>query len=72
MQEQFRWSVGQADHFHPLFYERFVLANYADRPDMVLMTHALALYRYSIGICIEALYSNPDIGLTRAGCAFGR
>ncbi|MET0407323.1 MAG: hypothetical protein ABW006_03035 [Hyphomicrobium sp.] len=44
MQEQFRWSFGQADRFHPLFYERFVLASYADRPEMVLVTHSSALF----------------------------
>lgn len=44
MQEQFRWSFGQADRFHPLFYERFVLASYEDRPEMVLMTHSSALF----------------------------
>lgn len=44
MQDQFRWTFGQADRFHPLFYERFVLASYADRPDMVLMTHSSALF----------------------------
>lgn len=43
MQEQFRWSFGQPDRFHPLFYERFVLASYGDRPEMVLMTHSAAL-----------------------------
>ncbi len=43
MQEQFRWSFGQPDRFHPLFYERFVLASYADRPEMVLITHSAAL-----------------------------
>ena len=42
MQEQFRWAFGQTDRFHPLFYQRFVLASYADRPDMVLMTHSSA------------------------------
>jgi hypothetical protein len=44
MQDQFRWAFGQADRFHPLFYERFVLASYADRPEMVLMTHSSALF----------------------------
>jgi hypothetical protein len=44
MQEQFRWSFGQVDRFHPLFYERFVLASYADRPAMVLLTHSTALF----------------------------
>jgi hypothetical protein len=43
MQEQFRWNYGQADRFHPAFYEQFVLASYATRPAMVLITHASAL-----------------------------
>jgi len=32
MQDQFRWNYGQADRFHPAFYEQFVLASYATRP----------------------------------------
>jgi hypothetical protein len=43
MQEQYRWSFGQVDRFHPAFYEHFVLATYATRPAMVLMTHTSAL-----------------------------
>ena len=43
MQEQFRWIYGQAERFHPAFYEQFVLASYATRPAMVLMTHSAAL-----------------------------
>lgn len=43
MQEQYRWSFGQVDRFHPAFYEHFVLATYATRPTMVLVTHASAL-----------------------------
>jgi hypothetical protein len=43
MQEQYRWSFGQVDRFHPAFYEHFVLATYATRPVMVLVTHASAL-----------------------------
>ena len=43
MQEQFRWNYGQADRFHPAFYEQFVLASYATRPTLVLMTHTCAL-----------------------------
>jgi hypothetical protein len=42
MQEQYRWSFGQVDRFHPAFYEHFVLATYATRPTMVLVTHASA------------------------------
>ena len=43
MQDQFRWNYGQADRFHPAFYEQFVLASYATRPAMVLLTHSSAL-----------------------------
>lgn len=43
MLEQYRWSFGQVERFHPSFYEQFVLANYASRPTMVLMTHTAAL-----------------------------
>jgi hypothetical protein len=43
MQEQYRWSFGQIDRFHPAFYEHFVLATFATRPTMVVVTHAAAL-----------------------------
>lgn len=43
MQDQYRWNFGQAERFHPSFYEQFVLASYATRPAMVLMTHTSAL-----------------------------
>ncbi len=43
MLEQYRWSFGQVERFHPSFYEHFVLADYKTRPDMVLMTHSTAL-----------------------------
>jgi hypothetical protein len=43
MQDQFRWNYGQADRFHPAFYEQFVLASYATRPATVLITHSSAL-----------------------------
>jgi hypothetical protein len=43
MLEQYRWNYGQVDRFHPAFYEHFVLASYATRPAMVLMTHSAAL-----------------------------
>lgn len=43
MLEQYRWSFGQVERFHPAFYEQFVLANYASRPTMVLMTHSAAM-----------------------------
>ncbi len=42
MLEQYRALFGQADRFHPLFFERFVQASFADRPDIVHVTHGLA------------------------------
>ncbi|MFV0367709.1 MAG: hypothetical protein ACK5KM_04555 [Hyphomicrobiaceae bacterium] len=43
MHDQFRQFFGsQVENFHPNFYERFVLAEYADRPQMVLITHGFA------------------------------
>ena len=43
MLDQYRWSFGQAERFHPAFYEQFVLASYKTRPGIVLMTHSTAL-----------------------------
>lgn len=43
MQDQYRFSFGQVERFHPSFYEHFVLANYASRPGMVVMTHSATL-----------------------------
>lgn len=43
MQDQYRALYGQAERFQPKFYEQFVLASYADRPNMVYITHGLAL-----------------------------
>lgn len=43
MQEQYRWSYGQVERFHATFYEHFVLAQFAERPTMVLVTHSTAL-----------------------------
>lgn len=41
--DQYRWSFGQPERFHPSFYDRFVLATFQSRPSMVLMTHSTAL-----------------------------
>lgn len=42
MQDQYRAIYGQVERFQPKFYEHFVLAQYADRPDVVLLTHGMA------------------------------
>lgn len=56
MHDQYRWSFGQADRFHPAFYDHFVLLNYATRPDMVVFTHSAAL-----GIVLLAFVSRKSI-----------
>ena len=43
MLDQYRWSFGQAERFHPAFYDQFVLATYKSRPEMVMMTHSTAV-----------------------------
>lgn len=44
MIDQYRAVFGQVERFRPAFYQRFVMESYADRPDMVLFTHGLALF----------------------------
>jgi hypothetical protein len=43
MLDQYRWSFGQAERFHPAFYEQFVLSTYKTRPTVVMITHSTAL-----------------------------
>jgi len=61
MQEQYRWSFGQIDRFHPAFYEHFVLATFATRPTMVVVTHAGGAHRYSLGVSFAKIYSDPVV-----------
>ncbi len=42
MHDQYRTLYGQVERFQPKFYEQFVLSQYADRPDMVMITHGSA------------------------------
>jgi hypothetical protein len=63
MQDQFRWNYGQADRFHPAFYEQFVLASYATRPSMVMMTHSCALIVVLLAFASRRFIQNR--GLTR-------
>lgn len=50
MLEQYRALFGQADRFHPLFYDRFVQASFTDRPDIVQVTHGLAFAVVTIAL----------------------
>lgn len=43
MHDQYRTSFGQVERFQPKLYEQFVLAQYSDRPDMVMITHGSSL-----------------------------
>jgi len=42
MMDQYRVLYGQVERFQPKFYEKFVLASFTDRPDIVFITHGLA------------------------------
>jgi len=42
MQDQYRALFGQVERFRPAFYEQFVLASFANRPDIVYVTHGMA------------------------------
>ena len=44
MLDQYQHIYGQAERFRPDFYELFVHANFADRPDLVKITHGTALF----------------------------
>jgi hypothetical protein len=54
--DQYRALYGQADRFRPAFYEHFVQASFADRPQMVLITHSTAF-----AVVIVALVSSRFI-----------
>ncbi len=58
MQDQYRVLYGQAERFQPKFYEQFVLAQYADRPNMVLLTHGMALAVVGIALMTRRLIKN--------------
>lgn len=40
---QYRQWYGQAERFDPAFYREFVLQSFADRPDLIKITHGMAL-----------------------------
>jgi hypothetical protein len=40
--DQYRYLYGQADRFRPSFFDKFVSANFYDRPNLVLITHGMA------------------------------
>lgn len=42
MHDQYRALYGAADRFRPAFFEQFVQASFAGRPDTVLITHGIA------------------------------
>ena len=44
MIDQYRSVFGQVERFRPAFYQRFVMESFADRPEMVMMTHGLAFF----------------------------
>jgi hypothetical protein len=54
--DQYQFLYGQAERFRPAFYELFVNANFADRPDLVKVTHGTAM-----AIVVLALLSSSFI-----------
>lgn len=58
MQDQYRVLYGQAERFQPKFYEQFVLAQYGDRPNMVLLTHGMALMVVAIALMTRRVLQN--------------
>lgn len=58
MQDQFRANFGQPERFQPKFYEQFVLAQYGDRPNMVLMTHSTVLVVVVVALIARKLIEN--------------
>ncbi|MBL8566374.1 MAG: hypothetical protein JNM89_11720 [Hyphomicrobiaceae bacterium] len=58
MQDQYRAAFGQPERFQPKFYEQFVLAQYSDRPNMVLMTHGTILFVVATALVARKLIQN--------------
>jgi hypothetical protein len=60
MHEQYRASFGQVERFHERFYTEFVLASFADRPQLVLITHTTAIV-----VIVVAFASQRFLRVTR-------
>lgn len=58
MHQQYRWAFGDQARFHPDFYREFVRATFADRPDMVLVTHSAALAVVILSFLSQRLLQN--------------
>lgn len=58
MQDQYRALFGQPERFQSKFYEHFVLAHYADRPNMVLAVHSFALVVVSVALIAQHAIKN--------------
>lgn len=56
MLDQYRAAFGQPERFRPAFYQRFVMETFADRPDIVYITHGTAF-----AVVIMALLSRRFI-----------
>ncbi|MCB0084903.1 MAG: hypothetical protein KDE47_28380 [Caldilineaceae bacterium] len=60
MHDQYRTLFGQVERFQPKFYEQFVLAQYAERPKMVLITHGIALTVVFVVLMTRRLIHKPE------------
>ena len=61
--DQYRFLYGQAERFRPAFHEHVVLASYADRPDLVKITHGTALLVVFLALVSQSfIVSRPRRG----------
>lgn len=60
MHTQYRQWYGQAERFDPAFYREFVLQSFADRPELIKITHGTALV-----VVLLALVSSSFIQVRR-------
>lgn len=60
MMDQYRISYGQIERFQPLFYDRFVLLDYAHRPSIVKVTHTLALVVVAVALFARHLVQSSS------------
>jgi hypothetical protein len=67
MLDQYRWSFGQAERFHPAFYEQFVLASYKSRPGVVMMTHSTAIVVVVLAFISKRFIQSHDTTKSPAG-----
>lgn len=63
LHDQYRAVYGQVERFQPMFYERFVLSSFQDRPSLVLLTHGMAFLVVTLAFASRRfIQSNRSFG----------